>query len=146
MLNKQLFLVTFFSICFFYYAELNWLNSVSTVWQPLFVSVIINTKLIKICKGKYLSCPLYNLEIRWISQKFFKLKKLLLENYNTYLLKNVTRIKVLFCLFLYIGEVCYLIRQTPCNCINLYRFMFTTTLVVNGNFINGVVIRPNVFI
>jgi hypothetical protein len=30
-LNKQLFLVAFFSICFFYYTELNWLNPVSTV-------------------------------------------------------------------------------------------------------------------
>jgi hypothetical protein len=30
-------------------------------------------------------------------------------------LKNVTRIKVLFCLFIYTGEVCYLIPQTPCN-------------------------------
>jgi hypothetical protein len=27
----------------------------------------------------------------------------------------LTRIKVLFCLFLYTGEVCYLIPQTPCT-------------------------------
>jgi hypothetical protein len=32
------------------------------------------------------------------------------------------------------------------NCINLYRFMFTLiTILVNGNFNNGVVIRPIVF-